>query len=208
VRFYPIFFLAYFHVRDTNGWLCPLFRNNFSYSEEVISFLCSPCPLGRCGVRVTVVQGSAECHHPLSRAAQSVTTRCPGQRRVSPPVVQGSVKCPHPLSGAAWSHHPLSRAARSVCHPLSRSTPKMVLTLSPYKSYTKEKMFQCCPCRHRAMDTCCPGRRRVLPPVVQGDRECYHPLSRAAWSVTSRCPGWRRILIVQLRVSNKFQNFL
>jgi hypothetical protein len=50
-----------------------------------------------------VVRGYAECYHSLSRAPQSVTTRCPGRHRVLPPAVQGDAECYHPLSGAMGS---------------------------------------------------------------------------------------------------------
>jgi len=175
--FYPLF-LAHSHVWYANGCLCPLFWNIFSYIEEAISFLCSPRRPGRHRVSA-----------PLSRAAGSITTRCPGRRRVLPPVVQGSMEC----------HHPLSGAARSVFHLLSRLTPKRFLNLSPYKSYTKVKCSNVVQVDAQpwtptsgvtqSVTTHCPGRRGVLPPVVRGGVECHHPLPWATrkfyWSAQS-----------------------
>ena len=114
----------------------------------------------------------------------------------SPPVVRGSVEC----------HHPWTGAARSVCHPLSGSASKMFLNLSPYKSYTKVKCSNLSGSRPSNGHPLS-GLRRVLPPVVQGDAECYHPLSGAMGSVTTRCLGRHGNSIGQLRVSYKNSKF-
>jgi len=101
-------------------------------------------------VSTPFVRVSAECHHPLSGSAPSVTTRCPGQRAVFRQLLSGltrktflnqspykryrKIKCSNVVRVDAECHHPLSGATRSVT-------------------------------------SLCPGRHRVSPSIVQGKAE-------------------------------------
>jgi len=132
----------------------------------------------------------------LSGAARSGATHCPGRRGALPPVVRCGTE----------RHHPLSGVARSCCHLLSMW--KTSLNQTPYKSCSKLKCSNVVWVDAEWWTPVVWGDVECHHPFVWGGGECNHPLSRAAGSVTTRCPRRRGNLIGQWGVSHIFQNFL
>ena len=118
----PPHFFGLVSCLGSHDLVCPLFRNIFSYSMEVMSFLCSlwrrvKVPFS--GAVRSEIAHCALCHHPMSRATRSVshklTVLTPKNiMNQSPYRSYTKVKCSN-LSGSRPSNgHPLSGVTQSV----------------------------------------------------------------------------------------------
>lgn len=145
----PPHFFGLVSCLGSHDLVCPLFRNIFSYSMEVMSFLCSlwrrvKVPFS--GAVRSEIAHCALCHHPMSRATRSVFH--PLSRSTSKNIMNQS---PY------WSYTTIK------CPKTIQVNTKQYLTLVSGETIIHQLFWV----------------SRKPPPVVLGDGECHHLLSRA-----------------------------